>query len=218
MEFSVSDYLIHRLDRLKECIERLEASLSADEDRYKQTIKLLEDKDGWSEKDQIKADFFYDDISLYDEARQFYRQSSFLMLYAFLEDSMQKICELITARFKYDVLLDDIEGRGISKAEKWLKKVAHVNISDILWAKLHEYRSIRNQLAHEFGEIDKEKRKNIHKVVEKNDLLETDDWGFTEFIRMKDGFINEFIVVMKEFFKEIDQETSQKLKIKVVKS
>jgi hypothetical protein len=65
---------------------------------------------------------------------------------------------------------------------------------------------IRNQLVHEFGELGKEQAKKVHEIVKTKGSLETHDWGYTEFIRMKDDFLNEFIGVIKKLYLEIDKE------------
>lgn len=85
-----------------------------------------------------------------------------------------------------------------------------------LLKKIDQYRLIRNQLAHEFGEIGKESTKKIRDIVASDMHLAIDDWGYTEFVIMEDGFLDEFIALIKQLFSAIDKQTKEKLKIRLV--
>ncbi len=211
-----------RLQRITENIQIIEESLSESENKYisenKSVTNLLEQKkDCLSETEQITIDFFHNGVALFDESRQYYRQSAFLLLYAFLEDGLYKICQLIEAHFKHNLSPDDLNGSGIIKYRNYLEKVARIEISNDIWLRLDDYRFVRNQLAHEFGEIDKESKKKITTIVNNQAYLKLDDWGFTGYIKMEEEFLNQVVGDLESLFASIDQQIDGVSKIRIVK-
>jgi len=219
MEYPFFDYFYHRLDRLTGNVKLIESSLEEDENGYVQRHQALTDLaqrgEGLTENEQISADFFHDDIALYDESMQLYRQSSFLMLFAFLEDSLQKICTLLRTQFNYTLAPDDLHGKGVLRLKLYLEKVAFMTFDESLTEKVDQYRLIRNHLAHEFGEV-KESAKKIRGIASSSIPLSLDDWGYTEFLRLEDGFLDEFAAIIQQLFSSIEKQTKQKLTVRLV--
>jgi hypothetical protein len=221
MDFSITEYFSHRLERLKQNINILEKSLSETEDQYVEDNRDAADlakKEGLSECQQISVDFFSDDVSLFYESRQHYRCASFLLLYAFLEDSLSKICELIKSKFKYTLSSDDLNGSGVMKFKNYFEKVACINIEEKIWSQIDEYRLIRNHIAHEFGEIyPEENKKKISHIVARHPHLYLEDWGYVTHIRMESEFLHQVISNFKSLISEIDRKTTESSEIRIVK-
>lgn len=220
MDYLYFEYFSHRLNRLSENIQMLERSLEANKneklsnnEKYIEGIKSKEDS--LTDKERVAIDFFEDDVALYDEASQFYRQSSFLMLFAFLEDSLSKICGLLRAQYHYDLKPKDLSGKGVMQLRNYIEKVALIDLDPDVWRQLDDYRLIRNILAHEYGELDNNNR--VEKIVNNDSNLEVDDWGYTSFIRIDDGYLDSFVGFMEKLFKCIDEKTTEKLTIRIVK-
>jgi hypothetical protein len=119
-------------------------------------------------------------------------------------------------QFTCTLVPDDLNGKGVLRLQRYLEKVAFMTFDASLLKKIDQYRLIRNQLAHEFGEIGKESTKKIRDIVASDMHLAIDDWGYTEFVIMEDGFLDEFIALIKQLFSAIDKQTKEKLKIRLV--
>lgn len=94
------------------------------------------------------------------------RTSVFLSLYSFLENQLILLCKQIQSKKRIALSVNDINGNGIEKANKYLKKVVGINFPDEAeeWAYIKNCNQFRNCLVHNGGIVNEENKKLLKAI------------------------------------------------------
>ncbi len=115
---------------------------------------ITEIRDNIKSEEKFNEKLSDDDICFspnYDidtEIIDFYHNSIFICLYAFLEKKMRKLCKSVENEQK--ITIDDMSGRWIYRYKKYLEKIVGVDFNNIEqeWGELDKLNKIRNILTH----------------------------------------------------------------------
>lgn len=87
----------------------------------------------------------------------FFYASFIMIIYSFLEDKLNEICEISSIKSKLKIKLKDMKGRGIHRAKLFMEKICDLALPDEkLWKELEGIGLIRNCLVHSDGETNNE--------------------------------------------------------------
>jgi hypothetical protein len=135
------------------------------------------------------------------------RTSVFLSLYSFLENQLVLLCKQIQSRKRITLSVNDLNGSGIEKASKYLKKVAGIDFPDNAkeWTYIKHCNQLRNCLVHNGGIVNEENKKllkaieTIPSVKAKNNLLEKG-------LQLEKEFCLGFIKNIESFWEQLENE------------
>ncbi|MBI4231956.1 hypothetical protein HY605_01875, partial [Candidatus Peregrinibacteria bacterium] len=115
-----------------------------------QASQLTRDEQG-----KLYNRYIDEDIDLYSISNVL-RSSLFVSCYSLLEHELLNLCELLQGLHEYSIKLDDLRGRGILKAQAYLKKVVGITFPDQTpsWKDIVAYNHIRNLIVHNDGVLD----------------------------------------------------------------
>lgn len=144
-----------RVEEFRQYTFEIEGKFSSDKKAL--TSAYSKEIVGLSE-DDIKEidDYFSDDYYIIEEIHVgLYRKSTLVLLYSFLENSMNSLCRYLCLKNKYPVILSDLRGEGIVRAKDYLEKLADVDFSLLNgeWSCLMTLNKIRNCIVHSEGDI-----------------------------------------------------------------
>jgi len=140
------------------------------------------------------------------------RNSLFITLYSPLEHELDGLCNYICEEKSYQIKLNDLNGKGIHRAKKYLKKVAGIEFPDTKpsWNAIVHYSHIRNFIVHNDGKLDATKNaKKVRDFIELSPLIEIAESAIPSLyeleprIRFNKGFHNEVIDTLETFFGEL---------------
>ena len=131
-----------------------------------------------------------------------FRSSLFLSCYALLEARLDQLCNILRMRNGYKVGLDDIKGRGITRARIYLRKVCGMPFPDRQWKTLMFLNATRNALIHSEGCIPVDGvGKEIHRFAASNpQLLKI---GGDRRILLQEGFLPYALTTISSFFEDL---------------
>lgn len=133
------------------------------------------------------------------------RLSSLITLYSFLESELNNLCDLLIEENAYKITLKDLNGKGINRAVKFLKKIEglSINTNSKNWNEITRIRELRNLIVHNNGILsDKEQP-----YVNSNKFLKG---NIGDEVTILEGFLARVLSVFTTFFKEIDTEIKKK--------
>jgi len=138
------------------------------------------------------------------------RYSLFILCYSLLEHHLLNLCKHIEKTLSDSVTLDDLRGRGIRKAQTYLKKVAKIEFPDksSFWNNICHYNLIRNFIVHKNGRLDKSR--NAKKVKSFINSKSSIGLGSHDQIQLSEQFIPEVIDDLDEFFKQLFEALREK--------
>lgn len=130
---------------VKESIEFTKKSL---DDKISRLIKLAQE----NLMNQIYCDAMMK-VQEYHNVEPIAYQSYLLTLYAIVEASLDRYCELCAERMNLKVKLEDFKDKGITRAVNYLEKCVGLdNIkSDIKWGRMQLINDMRNDFIHRAG-------------------------------------------------------------------
>jgi hypothetical protein len=116
-----------------------------------------------------------------------FRKSVLICLYSLLENCLFSICEMERNRKGYEISYVEIEGKGIIKAQKYLKFICKIDVShnSKYWQTIKEYNILRNVFVHNEGKVKNEKRLN-HFLRINSEYIKSDSDGY---LQMKKGLL-----------------------------
>jgi len=220
IDIDAADYL-WQLDDLLGLIRTVESGLdkSAHEletraDKISEKLKEYESKHGGI-KNYEQSSFFYDldfvvaqHDMLKDQFPNIVRGGLFLSIYAFVEHSLNGLCE--QCRLEHGIRVTDLRGSGPERARAYLKKSYGITIPDevLLGAEFKLLRMIRNSLVHCAGEIPAGEEANFKRLCTEcllNREVELQKHGY---LQLNANFLEWFVVQAKHMFSGVCKELS----------
>ncbi len=167
------------------------------EELYNSEIETTVESD-----DEPKDDYWnYEHYKVHEIFPSFYRQSTFIGLYSFFETRLHSLCENMQRIKEYKIKLSDISGdNNTEKSKKYLKLVVGIDTVDLnyLWAKIADYRKIRNCLVHHNGHT--KKQEDWEGIIRRINHIEL----ISNRISIVDNiFLLNFIEIISEYIKGI---------------
>ncbi|MGS0537300.1 hypothetical protein [Pseudoalteromonas sp. SaAl2] len=146
-----------RVSVLKSVFKQVEAM----QDEYKDLLIELNERELERTKHEDTDDNYNSNFSheLYDLDFTFYRVhriSSVLTMYTYLENTLNRICQLKQAENNIPITVTDLSKSGIERAKTYLEKFKLVDFSGCNghWSKIKNLSRLRNTLAHAEGDIE----------------------------------------------------------------
>lgn len=96
----------------------------------------------------------------------FFRQTTFIGLYSFLETRLHSLCDNLQRFKNYDTKISESKGKNyIEKSKTYLKLVAGLDLDDLNteWTKIKNYQKIRNCFVHCNGNVMADKSQPLDK-------------------------------------------------------
>lgn len=183
---SISDYILHNERGILRAQEEMDAALN-------------------SSKYESYEDFNSDWENVYKQVHvffpNFFRESTFITIFSFLEAKLEALCDRLTRIKGYKITLCHLNGDGIQRARTFLKVVAELTIEsiDVLWNKITEYQKIRNCFTHHNGSI-KGREKIMTEIIKRHPHLELNG---SRIEIVNDEFLQQFIALLNECFANI---------------
>ena len=134
-----------------------------------------------------------------------HRESLVILIYNFLEDELNKLCNIISECIENKIKLKDLDGKGIHRAQNYLTKVGDFDFSKISqeWAYIKSVNLLRNQIVHSGGCLPEDPCHKLNKFISQESTLLGKPGGN---IFLDPDFIGKLIDVLIKFFKKLDHE------------
>lgn len=196
----ISDF--NDLERLKSfTLSAIESEIKSEKESIDNLVENEEYVDG--------ADY----LIIKDVLEKHSLNSFVVILYSFIEDMLNKLCN--PALFDDDGWLNvrdikpltlkytDMKGEGVRRAKLYLEKVIGLNlhVDKQLWNEIDTLRKIRNSIVHNRGETNDEiiKDANIKQHLEKERLYISNNE-----IEISSEYLNFILPTVKKFFQNIE--------------
>ena len=183
------------LSSLKDFIDHSGEAIFIAQDKFEKlynSVVIISD-----ESDDEPKDIYwnYEYHKIHEIFPSFYRHSTFIGLYSFLETRLYSLCDNMQRLKEYKIKLSG--GSNIEKSKKYFTLVVGINTEDLnkFWAKLTDYRKIRNCLVHNNGFI-KDKRQTWEEIIIRISYLELNS---TKIQIADDKFLLNFIELVKQY-------------------
>lgn len=197
--------VVLKLNQLRECAKTLENCLNQELSKLDSLIE--EETAKLKEEEKDFCDSYSDSRwNLSEVFPGISRASLFVTCYSFLEDELNKICGLSQKEKTTSVHYSDMKGRGIERAQRYLKKIVGIVFPDRspVWTEILRYKDLRNIIVHNGGEVgvakDDERSKRVKDYIEKKASIHLDNQGR---IQLTLDFTLGVIDAMERFFEEI---------------
>jgi hypothetical protein len=132
------------------------------------------------------------------------RSSMFLTCYSLLESRLDQFCRQAGQEMGTHLTLQDMRGKGIVRAQRFLKKAVRLQFPDDMkqWQDILTYSIIRNALVHANGVVgDDKKRTRLRQFADKTRGLVK--LRLAEHIELQAGFVPHVITTIGEFFERL---------------
>ena len=157
---------------------------------------------------ETSNDFFDPDESFssheVDEFTNLMRSSFFVSLYSYLEARLNNECQNSQQdNPQKKILLDDIHGRGITRAKTYLVKVLDTSFpfdEDANWKQIQWFSKIRNCIVHNEGKVSD---KVLKKSIETHPDLHCEMFFGSDFVILDEGFCENAIAVIGAFLQSL---------------
>ncbi|EKC5521600.1 TPA: hypothetical protein ACPVW6_000954 [Vibrio parahaemolyticus] len=153
----------YRISVLRSVFEQVEGSRKQHRDLMIELDTVQQQLTKHDETDE-NYDYSFSD-QLIDLEFNFYRVnriSSILSMYAYLENTLNRICYQKQREFNLLISVSDFSGNGIFRARNYLEKFKLVDFSDSVcngaWSNLINLNKLRNSLIHAEGDIEQTKK------------------------------------------------------------
>jgi|GEM_PF-1708296 len=140
-----------------------------------------------------------------------HRESLIITLHNFLEDTLNRLCEILVESNQIKLQLKDMSGLGVERALKFLSKVSGMDLSDMSpeLPFLKGVNHVRNLIVHAGGILPKDEKNKAYKFISSLDSIRgTPGYG----ISVNSEFIGIYIEHMKEFFDKLERKTQRYIK------
>src|SRR4030042_2915805 len=98
-------------------------------------------------------DFAVDYFEIEKVLLNIFRRSILVIVYSFIENSMNSLCRYLHGYKKLSIGIDDLKGVGIERAKLYLEKVCLIDLPNT-WSRLEKLNRIRNCIVHAEGDVD----------------------------------------------------------------
>jgi DNA-directed RNA polymerase subunit F len=134
-----------------------------------------------------------------------HRESLIITIYNFLEKHLNQLCKILSQYFSSTVKLQDLKGRGVTRALIYLSKVAHLDFTKINKEKeyINNVNKLRNTVVHNGGILPEKIDDPLNIFVTKNMHLHGSP---NNELSLEIDFIYELIDTLISFFEKLDCE------------
>jgi len=136
------------------------------------------------------------------------RKSLFLSAYNFLEALLNWGCNFREEKWNLNISLNDLNGKGVNRARKYLIKVMNIGFPDAPhWQEIQNYNKLRNCIVHNDGKlVGTSDEEVLKKYIENNSYLKID---FGE-VFIERGFCENVFETIEKFSKQLDDSILEK--------
>jgi hypothetical protein len=189
----------YRISVLKSVFDQVEATQKEYADLV---VELDKNQQELTKNDETDENYDYSfNNELIDLEFNFYRVnriSSVLSMYAYLETTLNRICQQKQRKFDLPISVYDLSGNGILRSKNYLEKFGLVDFSNSIcngtWSNLSNLNKLRNALAHSEGDIEQAKQ---FKGKHINNIKGLSLFGST--IMISDGYVVETLDEIEKF-------------------
>lgn len=133
------------------------------------------------------------------------RRGALITLCSFLEHELDNLCQLLIREENLTISLKDINGKGVKRAIRFLRKVVGVPINNgsSTWQEIDNILEVRNRVVHGDGRLTAHNQNNnaeLNSYIKKSKYLS----GETEIIILE-GYLLHVLEVFDCWFQEIDK-------------
>ena len=204
MHLDFTDAWLHyRFGQLRRTIDLSERLLQQEASELVTWVEAEASKLPQEERQEFYASISDEHYELREVVPNVLRRALFIVCYTEIEAYLNTLCRLPRNSKGPGVSLDDLVGRGIERAKRYLAKVLRVDFPSKSpdWQELTNYNKLRNVLAHTEGRLSAAQRsKHIGCYVAKHQYLDLDSLGY---IVIHKGFCEEVIDTALRFFKQL---------------
>lgn len=192
-----------RLEDFKNYVHEIELKFQRDKEHllksFDETIKGLRE----NEINEI-VEYYAEENSKIEEVNiQLFRKSIIIMLYSFLENSLNSLCRHLKYLMDISIDLYDLRGSGIYRAKKFLENLANIDFSNLNkeWEYLSNLNKIRNCLVHTGGNIYRANNaENLRNIINGEPALKIKN---DKYILIEKEYIDMCIVNIERFLKKL---------------
>ncbi|RAP57080.1 hypothetical protein BTJ49_10905 [Oleiagrimonas sp. MCCC 1A03011] len=131
-----------------------------------------------------------------------HRKALIISIYAYVEDQLNGLCQILEESLEGAISLKDLAGRGTERAFKFLSKVALFNLGEIkTMAFVKHTNLLRNALAHEGGLLPGQPNHLLNKLIADSPDLHGEPG---DKVRIDSDFVRRLIETLEAFFSELD--------------
>lgn len=192
----------NRILSAKSLLELLDSNIPKAEWEEREALRTLAKEENWDESDYFIEGQVLD--SKYPAIARLGAYSIVILLYSIVETQLLALADEIGKKKKSDFSVNDISGRGIEKAQTYLKRVATLDLTtDPGWSSLRELQSMRNVIVHSMGTPKQNPKTIDHLVGKYQGLLDApvDQWGRRQEIVIRMPLCRKWCEQIEEFFK-----------------
>ncbi len=183
-----------RIDEFKNFIDNIESILLDNSTFFEEELK----ENKLHEVDILEVRKYYRSFRF--RYPTILRNSLFISIFSFFENELNQLCNLYKIFFNSTISLEDISGKGIVKAKKYLEKVVGLNLDSLNteWSILANYKKIRNSLVHNDGKF--KSLDELSKILDNVPEIEKSE---DLFIYIKAKFLNNFLLLIEKYLRII---------------
>jgi len=204
-----------KLEQFKEYSKKLEDCLKQELSKLNSTIAEEEaEVESQEGKDWLQDTYGDSRWNLSEIFPNILRTSLFTTCYSFFENELNLICELLQEKNECPVHYlgnfdNGKEGKGIRRAQRYLKKIIKINFPDqsTAWTEILIYQAIRNIIVHNDGKLDnkengrfKEIFRRLEDYIKKKPSIHIDDF---KRIQLSLDFILEMVTTIELFLNQL---------------
>ncbi|WBL50359.1 hypothetical protein NSQ11_06010 [Bacillus sp. FSL W7-1582] len=183
------------LEKIEKFYEELERNLS------KMSLKndelLKEDTSSLTEEEELKYYEDHFDVDSYNKYNiwfpQLTRQALFIQAFFIFEYYLNELCIVFKEKQNHKVNYKEMHGNGITRAHLYLSKICSIEkpFQTNEWKLIKDYNKVRNAIAHENGELNKDVNLKGFEKIEYNNSPDT-------FI-LEEDFVDNFLITIEGF-------------------
>lgn len=147
-----------RIDTFAEFVFEVESKFEEDLRSKNEEFDELVGEARGTEIEANVADYLADDYrKIESHFPQHLRYSAIVSIYSLLEDSMNSICRFLTTQRNLPLELNDLNDKGIFRAQKYLTKVCGIDFPETSreWNEIRKLNKVRNCIVHTNGNASK---------------------------------------------------------------
>lgn len=200
------DMAIKDLDGYRDFQSRLEMLWKNEDKSLQEEIdNVLRSRSDLDEQDVI--DSYAWELHLHQSRfPEIHRSALVISLFVFLENQLNGLCHLLGRSMASNVSVEDVAGKGVERAFKYMSKVAQFDLGKVSRiAFLKDVNSLRNRLVHADGVLPEDEKNQLNRFVSKMPGLI--GWPGKN-VGIGSEFIDHLIDEFCKFFEELNAEIS----------
>ncbi|ELA9213948.1 hypothetical protein QUO21_004660 [Vibrio parahaemolyticus] len=140
-----------------------------------------------------------------------HRASTVISLHSYLEDTLNRLADLVAPLLGSEVTYKDLRGSGIERARLYFIKVGEFDFENLncTWCVMKQVNKLRNQLVHNGGYLPEGANDAVNKFISSNKLLSGEP-GCK--VQISSGFVEFYIQTLIKFFSELNEEVTKLIK------